>query len=1338
MIKKILFTILLTISISYAQIGNNYSFANSGTSTAYDTITGGTLVILTDDSDEGYANSLPIGFNFNFNGTTYDKFGVSTNGWMILGNGSTNISNANFTNSSSNILSAPFIAPLWDDLKLIYTPTSNSVIKYTLTGTSPNQVLEVEWRNVRWNYNATTAVISFKVKLYENNGKIEFHYSDAGGAANLPSASICIATGTSNYLAVATDFNSASSSSFVTTISTKPADNTLLTFTLANMTIVNSAYKDATTGNKLKGNYYALKRIRVKTQGGNNPLSLTQINLNYTGTSVSDIEDLEIYYTGNSATFNTTTQFGSSVETPSANNNISGTQQLVGGDNYFWVYLKIKNTATVNNTVNYQVSQITISSTNYNPNDSTTAGITIMTGLTGTKTIGTGGNYANLSNAISDLNSLGVEGPVVFEFMNGYTGETFSSAQTINEISGASATNTITFRPASDVTSDIVFDASANKAIVFNASKYVIFDGRPGGTGSNKKIIIQNASTSNPVIHIYNSSQNIELKYLKILGQNTATFSTPGVIYLGTAGSLNNENIKINNCDIGPNGTTYPAYLIYSYASSSSNVNKYVYLENNNFYDWRASSTPTAVYLYSYNSDWVIKNNSFYQTAAYAGTASTTIYAIRVSSGVNNWIEGNKIGGNAPDLSGTWQINGTATTYKFVGIDCAFGTTPTTAYNYIKNNTIANIDFLSSSGTTSGGGTWCGLQISSGHFRVEGNTIGSISTASNIKLTCSNLAWMVGMNLSGSTATDTILNNTICGLENTGSSASSAGVIKTMVIAGSTDKYIANNTIGSTSLANALKAGTDGTSTSATGVVGIEVGSTANNIITNNTIANFASYGTSTSAGNVWGIKTTGTGSTNTILNNTIFNLLNKNKNTSSGTSTPTAGISATSGTTNNIKGNTVYAISSTSGAAVYVAGIVSHTNGNVENNKIYNITANYAGATVVGLYKTSGTTKIVNNMVTVGSEVTNNVIINGIYDFLGTNDYFYNSVYVGGSVNEAGTNSTFAFKSDVTTNTRKFYNNIFVNNRSNTTGTGKHYAVKYGGSSANPTGLTANKNIFYVGGTGGVFGFFNNADVADLANWQTNTGKDSNSVYFNPSFVNTTNDLHLNISAIDHNYDGFYYSSEYSTDFDGNTRNTSIPYIGCDEVTAYPLPVELALFEAKTTEKGILIKWSTASEVNSNKFEVEKNYNGKWEVLSTVNAKGNTNTTTNYEILDKIINSKSIKYRLKMIDNDGSYKYSSIVVLENLKPIKYELMQNYPNPFNPTTVINYGIPQSSKVILKVYNIAGQEVMKLYEGEQEAGYYSINFNGNSLTSGIYIYSLEAGNVKISKKMMLVK
>ncbi len=100
-------------------------------------------------------------------------------------------------------------------------------------------------------------------------------------------------------------------------------------------------------------------------------------------------------------------------------------------------------------------------------------------------------------------------------------------------------------------------------------------------------------------------------------------------------------------------------------------------------------------------------------------------------------------------------------------------------------------------------------------------------------------------------------------------------------------------------------------------------------------------------------------------------------------------------------------------------------------------------------------------------------------------------------------------------------------------------------------------------------------------------------------------------------------------------------------------------------------------------------------------------------------------------------------VTMPSIIPSQYELSQNYPNPFNPTTQINYSLPKQSLVQLKVYDILGREVATLFNGEQQAGRYTLEWNGNNnfgskVASGIYIYRIVAGKFVKTKKMMLLK
>jgi hypothetical protein len=88
--------------------------------------------------------------------------------------------------------------------------------------------------------------------------------------------------------------------------------------------------------------------------------------------------------------------------------------------------------------------------------------------------------------------------------------------------------------------------------------------------------------------------------------------------------------------------------------------------------------------------------------------------------------------------------------------------------------------------------------------------------------------------------------------------------------------------------------------------------------------------------------------------------------------------------------------------------------------------------------------------------------------------------------------------------------------------------------------------------------------------------------------------------------------------------------------------------------------------------------------------------------------------------------------------PIEYELKQNYPNPFNPVTKIKYQIPELSFVILKVYDVLGNEIATLVNEEKPAGTYELMWNATNLPSGVYFYRLQAGDFLIPKKMILIK
>ncbi len=98
----------------------------------------------------------------------------------------------------------------------------------------------------------------------------------------------------------------------------------------------------------------------------------------------------------------------------------------------------------------------------------------------------------------------------------------------------------------------------------------------------------------------------------------------------------------------------------------------------------------------------------------------------------------------------------------------------------------------------------------------------------------------------------------------------------------------------------------------------------------------------------------------------------------------------------------------------------------------------------------------------------------------------------------------------------------------------------------------------------------------------------------------------------------------------------------------------------------------------------------------------------------------------------------TSVKRLDATRPTDYNLGQNYPNPFNATTNIEYSIPVSGQVSLKVYNSNGQEVKTLFDGGQEAGNYMTKFDGTGFAGGVYYYKLQSENIFITKKFILMK
>jgi photosystem II stability/assembly factor-like uncharacterized protein len=234
-------------------------------------------------------------------------------------------------------------------------------------------------------------------------------------------------------------------------------------------------------------------------------------------------------------------------------------------------------------------------------------------------------------------------------------------------------------------------------------------------------------------------------------------------------------------------------------------------------------------------------------------------------------------------------------------------------------------------------------------------------------------------------------------------------------------------------------------------------------------------------------------------------------------------------------------------------------------------------------------------------------------------------------------------------------------------------------------------------------------------------------------------------------NQASFTYQNIYSLNFVEKNMGWAFGAYGTilKTITGGVLPVELSSFTASIDKNNIMLSWSTASETNNLGFEIERSFNEEeWITRGFISGSGTTTEEKSYSYHDELFANGKYQYRLKQVDFDGSYEYSNVVEIDFNFIRDYNLFQNYPNPFNPTTIIKYSISSLAlwervsegrvRVLLKVYDVLGNEVSTLVNEEKPLGEYEVEFDGSKLSSGVYFYQLRAGSFIQTKKMILMR
>jgi subtilisin-like proprotein convertase family protein len=342
---------------------NLYTF--SQLSGVYTPITGGTTLGSATNDDTSFPNN-PIGFTFNYNNAAYTSFSVNSNGFIALGTTVNSSYTAISTGSTNNI-----IAGLNFDLQ---GKTTTGNLRYETIGTAPNRILVVQWTSyAAWSSTTNAAdEFNFQIRLYETTDVVEVMYGTFAKNATNRTAQVGL-RGNAN-----TDFNNRTSTTSWAATTAGPFNNSTVSLTTTvtpasgltfrwtpppptPMAYVSSTCAQPNVTNVQKNTINnEIIRIQINTTGSMTPFAATSFTINSNGTTnfTTDVSNVKIFYTGSSATFATTTLFGSATSLASP---ITGSQTLGVGANYFWVAYDIPATATINNLVDAECTSITMS-----------------------------------------------------------------------------------------------------------------------------------------------------------------------------------------------------------------------------------------------------------------------------------------------------------------------------------------------------------------------------------------------------------------------------------------------------------------------------------------------------------------------------------------------------------------------------------------------------------------------------------------------------------------------------------------------------------------------------------------------------------------------------------------------------------------------------------------------------------------------------------------------------------------------------------------------------------------------------------------------------------------
>ncbi len=506
------------------------------------------------------------------------------------------------------------------------------------------------------------------------------------------------------------------------------------------------------------------------------------------------------------------------------------------------------------------------------------------------------------------------------------------------------------------------------------------------------------------------------------------------------------------------------------------------------------------------------------------------------------------------------------------------------------------------------------------------------------------------------------------------------------------------------------------------------IGNMSRNIIGNPSEDDAIKFESTNGSGNIYAISmTSGSSQDNRIVNNIIsgFSI------TEGAGGMVFKGIfnnCATTNTSDSISQNNVSYISTSK--CNYFTGI--DANGFICKNRIrdINFTGTSASSELIGISWHGGDVVgrgVENNEIILGHDkngtsVASNSNIIGIK--LGRNSLvYYNSVLIEGS---ASSNNTIGIYVDWASGTI-FENNLVYIERDG--GTGKHYAIYndvYGiaGWTSSNNAYVINcgaKSTSYIG-----YWDFTSEEITDLAIWQTKSGE-SNSIFDTPTNQpkNTLFPFLVTQDNLDVDDPSWLEAGTPATetiDIRNHLRDPVVPTIGAYEKAELVLPVEIISFSADCIKEGVDLIWQTASEINSDYFVVEKSKDAmSWIEIDQILTAGNSNEILDYKFMDSSNKEVIEFYRLKMVDMDGSHKYSDVISVDCKNEIKSKIVA-YPNPVDNELIISVMSRDAGEYAVMINNSCGQ---MLYTKEVSVNQVTdeIRVNTECFPEGIYLLNI---------------